>query len=71
VLQPAGADPVGALFVFLDLLERQPERVPELLLAHAQHHPPHPNACADMFIGRVWRLATVRHLTPAPKSSQV
>ena len=32
VLQPAGANPVGSLFVFLDLLESQPQPFAELLL---------------------------------------
>ena len=30
MLQTAGADAVGPLLVFLDLLERQPEGVPEI-----------------------------------------
>src|SRR5262245_64439613 len=34
LLQSAGADPVRALLVFLDLLERQAERIPQLFLAH-------------------------------------
>jgi hypothetical protein len=35
VLKPAGADPIGAFLVFLDLLERDAERVGKLGLAHA------------------------------------
>src|SRR5918994_920463 len=35
---PADADAVRALLVFLDLLERQPEFLAELLLAHADEH---------------------------------
>src|SRR4051812_24351703 len=40
LLEPAGADPIGALFVFLHLLEREAESVAELFLAHRQHHAP-------------------------------
>ena len=53
MLQAAGADAVGALLVFLHLLERQAEGVAKLLLAHAQHHPAHADACANMLIGRI------------------
>src|SRR5258705_5540697 len=56
LLQPARADAVRALLVFLHLLEREIERVPELLLTHAKHHPPHPNAASDMLVGRVGTL---------------
>src|SRR5665213_2730520 len=52
-LQPAGADAVGALFVFLHLLKSEPKPVAELLLAHAQHHPPHAHPRPHMSIGRV------------------
>jgi hypothetical protein len=41
MLKPARTDPVGALFVFLDLLERQPESLRKFSLAHAKHQPPH------------------------------
>ncbi len=34
--EPARPDPVGALFVFLDLLEGQPEGIPQRLLTHAE-----------------------------------
>ena len=56
LLQPARADPIGALFVFLDLLKCQPERVAKLFLAHSQHHAAHTNATSDMLVGRVRRL---------------
>src|SRR5271169_2563571 len=55
VLQPAGADPIGAFLVFLDLLKRQAESVAEFFLAHRQHHPAHANAASDMFVDRVRR----------------
>jgi hypothetical protein len=48
VLQSAGADAVGPLFVFLDLLECQPEGVREIGLAHIEHEPPHAHPAADM-----------------------
>jgi hypothetical protein len=44
VLQAAGADAIGPFLVFLDLLERQPEGVPEIALAHIEHEPPHAHA---------------------------
>ena len=51
--QPAGADAVDALLVFLHLLERQAELLAELLLAHAEQHAPKANAAADVHIDRV------------------
>ena len=51
--KPAGADAVGALLVFLHLLKGQAERVSELLLAHAQHHPAHAHPAADMLVDRI------------------
>src|SRR5215469_16487483 len=56
LLKTTGTDPIGALIVFLNLLERQPERVAEFLLAHRQHHPAHTNPASDVLVGRVWRL---------------
>src|SRR3974390_3465277 len=41
LLQAAGTDAVGALLIFLDLLERKAEGIAELLLAHVKHHPAH------------------------------
>ena len=54
VLQAARADPVGALLVFLDLLERDAEMLAELLLAHPQHHATQTNPTADMDVDRIW-----------------
>src|SRR5207237_8995723 len=51
--QPRGADPVGAAFVFLDLLEGQAERVGERLLVHPEQQAPRPDAGADMNIDRI------------------
>ena len=59
LLQAAGANAVGALFVFLHLLKRQPERVAQFLLAHAEHHPSHAHAAADVLVDRIRRL--LRH----------
>lgn len=56
LLQSAGADPIHAFFVFLDLLECDPERFAELLLAHIHEDSLHPNAIADMSINRIRRL---------------
>src|SRR5262249_58179146 len=51
VLQAAGADAVGPLLIFLDLLKSDPEGVSELGLAHIEHEPSHPHAAADMLVG--------------------
>ena len=56
LLQAAGADAVGALLVFLHLLEGEAERVAELLLAHAQHHPTHAHPRAHVLVDRIGRL---------------
>src|SRR5664280_693330 len=53
MLQPAGADAVGALLVFLHLLEGEAEGVAELFLTHFEHHPAHAHARADMLIRQV------------------
>src|SRR5439155_7794687 len=56
LLQPAGADPVRALLVFLDLLEREAKPIAELLLAHAQHHATHAHTAPDMLVDGVGSL---------------
>jgi hypothetical protein len=53
LMQAASADPVGALLVFLDLLERDAERRGELLLAHANQESPHADAAADLPVHRM------------------
>src|SRR5664279_456238 len=53
LLKPAGADSIGPFFVFLDLLERQPQGVAQFFLTHAKHHAPHTDAAADMPVNRV------------------
>ncbi len=56
MLQAAGPDPIGAFLVFLHLLEREPERVAKLFLAHAEHHAPHTHPTADVTVDRVGYL---------------
>src|SRR5258705_3530259 len=56
VLQAARADAVGALLVFLHLLEGDLERLSQLLLAHAEHLAAHPQAAAYVLVDRIWRL---------------
>ena len=53
LLQPASANPVRAFLVFLHLLECEPQRFAELLLAHAQNDAPHAHAAADVTINRI------------------
>jgi hypothetical protein len=42
------------LLVFLDLLKRQPEGVPEIGLAHIEHEPSHAHAAANMLVDRIF-----------------
>ena len=58
VLQAAGADPIGPLLVFLDLLESQPEGVRHVGLAHIEHETPHAHATTDMLVDRIERALT-------------
>jgi hypothetical protein len=53
VLQTAGADAVGALFIFLDLLEGDAQRFAQLFLTHAEHGPAKPDPAADMDVDRI------------------
>src|SRR5580693_1071183 len=57
IMQPAGADPIGAALVFLDLLKGQSDRLPKLFLAEAEHVSAEPHAGADMDIDRVRLVA--------------
>ena len=50
------ADAVRAFLIFLDLLERDAERIAELRLAHVQHHTAHTQATANMLVYGVGRL---------------
>src|SRR5207253_3721026 len=56
LLEATGADPVHALFVFLDLLKSEADVGPQLLLRHFQFDAPHSNAAADVDIDGIWRL---------------
>src|SRR6516164_10670755 len=56
LLQPARANAVRALLVFLDLLKRQPKCVAEIRLAHCQHHPAHAHPAADVLVDGIWSL---------------
>ena len=60
LLDAAGADPVGALLVFLNLLEGQAQCFAEFFLAHAQHDAAHAHTAADIFVNRIGRFG--RHL---------
>src|SRR5450759_5436114 len=53
LLDAACTDPVGALLVFLNLLEGEAQCFAELLLAHAQHDAAHAHTTADIFVNRV------------------
>src|SRR5947209_8446479 len=63
LLQPAGADAVGTLFVFLHLLERQAQSLAELFLTHLDHETAHAHAAADVFVNRIGRF---RWHSPTP-----
>ena len=50
MLQAARADAVLSVLIFLHLLPCDPKAVAELLSAHSEHHPAHPNTGAHVFI---------------------
>ena len=52
-MQPGPADPVGPVFVFLQLLESQAELLADRFLGHAQQDAPKPDLSADGLIDRV------------------
>jgi hypothetical protein len=56
LLQAARPHTVRSFLVFLDLLEREPEPVAELRLAHSEHQPAHPDPAAYVFVDRVGGL---------------
>ena len=49
-------DAIGALLVFLDLLEGQTECLGKLFLRHRKHHPPHADLRSDVFVDRIRRF---------------
>jgi hypothetical protein len=48
VLKPARTDTIGALLVFLHLLERQTKGVAKFGLTHPEHHSAHTDPSAHM-----------------------
>src|SRR5690606_861861 len=60
-LEAAGADAVGALLVFLDLLEGDAEMLAELFLTHADHVAPQADAATDMDVDRIRLLLALGH----------
>jgi hypothetical protein len=69
IVEPARADPVGATFIFLDLLERKFDGSGELLLAYAKECPPQAHPVADMNIDRTRPPAFRRPLRSTIKRS--
>jgi hypothetical protein len=60
MLQAAGADAIGALLVFLNLLECQAEGVGNIGLTHVEHEPAHAQAAADVLVR--WIKSSPGHL---------
>jgi hypothetical protein len=50
VLQPARANAIGSLLIFLNLLERQSKPVRKVGLAHFEHQAAHAHAAANMLV---------------------
>ena len=48
-----GADSIRALFVFLDLLERDAKMLTQLALTQPEHHPAHPQPRPDIDVDHV------------------
>src|SRR5579862_8055723 len=71
LVQPAGADPVDALLVFLDLLEGEVEAFSQGGLRHAEHQAAHADARADMLIGRVGSLDRHHSTIPLAGASRI
>jgi len=69
VLQAARAHTVRSLLVFLDLLERDPEPIAELLLGHSEHQPAHPDPAAYVLVDGVGDSLTIACSTFPPKYS--
>jgi hypothetical protein len=56
LMKAAGADAVGTLLVFLDLLERQSQTVGQLRLTEVEHKSTHADAATNMVVYRVTPL---------------
>ena len=67
MLQSARTDAVRALLVLLHLLEAKTERIGQLLLADAEHHPPHAHPAANVHVNGVWSLDGGHWLSPSTK----
>ena len=67
--QSAGADSIGALLVLLDLLKGYAEVFAQLLLADAEHHPPKPDAAADVNVD--WMGAGLSHSSASSSVSVI
>ena len=61
MLEAACPDPVGAFFVFLDLLKGDAEALSELFLAHSEHRSPKANATANVYVDGVRPLLVLNH----------
>src|SRR3989338_1016667 len=57
LVEAARADTVRTLLVFLNLLERQPEGLAQLLLTHADKHALHADPAAHMHIDGIRRFS--------------
>ena len=67
--QAPGADPVDAFFVFLHLLEGEPQKIAQFFLAHADQHAPDAHPIADLSIygvGFFWSSPDVRREISGP-----
>jgi hypothetical protein len=71
LLQSARAEPVRALLVFLYLLKREAELLAQLLLADAQHHPPHTHPAADVLVERVRGLFGWHQPSPLWRAARI
>ena len=67
LLQATCADTILSVLVFLHLLECHANGVCQVCLAHAEHHPTHAHAVADVCISRVWQFF---HLSSYPLNNR-
>jgi hypothetical protein len=69
-LQATCADAVRSIFIFLQLLERQTERIGDIRLGHIKHQAAHAHAFSDMFVGRVYSILLASCSRPAGTSAK-
>ena len=67
MLQSARPDPIRAFLVLLHLLEAKIERIGQLLLADAEHQPPHAHSAANVHVNGSWSLDGGHWLSPSTK----